>query len=227
MSDFRRRGFIQAAHGISQAARIWHGEAFSMLEGQVAASVNGHGPLPAANSRAFEDYKRLISAVAERLTALLGNGDLRSFYFNRRFGSVFEAAPSEYWSKPESEGMLVRLYFEASEIQSSASQPVPRESLYFSVGELAELLNPGCGEKSLAFVKIPLDGPGKKNLAAALKWLSEQRPKIRRADQVQMVRDWPEFRKYRITDRDLREAARTVPLPRGRHRKNERDLSRQ
>lgn len=65
--------------------------------------------------------------------------------------------------------MLARLFYEAFEIQSSVSQPVPRDSIYFSASDLAELLNPGYAEKKrLAFVKIRLDAVAKKELADEL-----------------------------------------------------------
>ena len=43
MSDFLKRGFLRASHGILKAARIWHGEIFSEVDCKPA--INGHGPL--------------------------------------------------------------------------------------------------------------------------------------------------------------------------------------
>jgi len=219
MSDFRRRGFVRAEHGILMAAQNWHKESFSEIEGKAAAAINGHGPLSQASLLAFEKYKRLISNVAKRLNVLLRDGELRSFFFNRQFADRFEAVPTAHWSEPESVGELVRLFFEAFEIQSSASKPVlPRDSLYFSGSDLAESLDLEFARR-WPFVKIPLDAVGKKELADALQSLSEQRPMRRRPDQFKAAKKLPELRQYRITDRDLREAARKRPLPLGRPRK--------
>src|SRR5437868_5446666 len=152
MSDFRRRGFVRASHGILKAAKIWHGATFTELEGKVA--VNGYGPLTAASSTIFAEYTRLVSDVVERLRVLLRDGELRSFLFNRQLSNFFQKVPSEYWAKPESAGTLERLFFEAFEIQSSVSQPVPRDSIYFSVSDLTELLEPGFANERLVFYKI-------------------------------------------------------------------------
>ena len=217
MSDFRRRGFVRASHGILKAAKIWHGATFTELEGKVA--VNGHGPLTAASSTIFAEYTRLVSDVVERLSVLLRDGELRSFLFNRQLHNLFQKVPSEYWAKPEAVGMLERLFFEAFEIQSSVSQPVPCDSIYFSVSDLAELLEPGFANERLVFYKIRLDEGMKKDLADALRSLSERPPKLRRPDQFKLVRELPEFQQYRITDRDLREAASKAPIPPGRPRK--------
>jgi len=216
MSDFRRRGFVRASHGVSKAAKIWHGATFSELEGK--AAVNVHGPLTAANSTIFAEYTRLVSDVVERLRVLLRDGELRSFLFNRQLHNLFQKVPSEYWATPESAGMLERLFFEAFEIQSSVSQPVPRDLIYFSVGDLTELLEPGFTNERLVFYKIRLDEGAKQDLADALPSLSERHPKLRRPDQFKAARELPEFRQYRITDRDLREAARKAPIPPGRPR---------
>jgi hypothetical protein len=217
MSDFRRRGFVRASHGILWAAKIWHGATFSEVEGK--AAFNGHGPLTAESSTIFAEYTRLVSDVVERLRVLLRDGELRSFLFNRQLSNLFQKVPSEYWAKPESAAMLERLFFEAFEIQSSVSQPVPRDSIYFSVGDLTELLEPGFANERLVFDKPHLDQGMKKDLADALRSLSERHPKLRRPDQYKMARELPEFRQYRITDRDLREAARKAPIPPGRPRK--------
>ena len=215
MSDFRRRGFIRASHGILKAKKIWHGATFGELEGR--AAVNGHGPLTAASSTIFAEYTRLVSDVVERLRVLLRDGELRSFLFNRQLSNLFQKVPCEYWAKPESAGTLERLFFEAFEIQSSVSQPVPCDSIYFSVGDLTELLEPGFANERL--IAPLLDEGMKKDLADALRSLSERHPKLRRPDQFKMVRESAEFRRYRITDRDLREAARKAPIPPGRPRK--------
>jgi len=213
MSDFRRRGFIRASHGILKAKKIWHGATFGELEGR--AAVNGHGPLTAASSTIFAEYTRLVSDVVERLRVLLRDGELRSFLFNRQLSNLFQKVPCEYWAKPESAGTLERLFFEAFEIQSSVSQPVPRDLIYFRLSDLTELLEPG----SASFGKMRLDEGTKQDLADALRSLSERHPKLRRPDQFKLVRELPEFRQYRITDRDLREAARKAPIPSGRPRK--------
>jgi hypothetical protein len=215
MSDFRRRGFTRAAHGILQAARIWHGEDSRVIEDTASVAVSGHGPLPAASCVVFEEYKGLISAIAERLIGFLRNGELGSFHFNRQFGGVFDAAPAAFWSKPEAVDMLIQLFFEARETQSSASQPVPRDSLYFRVSDLAELLDAGNARRRTFFGK-PLDTEAKKRLADVLQSLSEQR--IPRPEQFPIVRESSEFLEYRITDRDFRKAAKRAPLPPGRPR---------
>ena len=132
-------------------------------------------------------------------------------------GLFFSTANSAIFSRrcrpstglsPKSAGMQERLFFEAFEIQSSVSQPVLRNSIYFSVGDLTELLEPGFANERLVFNKPHLDQGMKKDLADALRSLSERHPKLRRPDQYKMARELPEFRQYRITDRDLREAAR-------------------
>src|SRR5712672_81131 len=120
MSDFRRLGFVRTSHGILKAARIWHGATFSELEGKAS----------------FAEYARLIWDVVERLRVLLRDGELRSFHFNRQLNNLFQKVPSEYWVKPESAGRLARQFFEALEIQSSVSQPVPCDLIYFSVADL-------------------------------------------------------------------------------------------
>jgi hypothetical protein len=45
MSDFRRRGFTRAAHGILQ-------ENFGVIEDRASFAVSGHGPLPAESAPA-------------------------------------------------------------------------------------------------------------------------------------------------------------------------------
>jgi hypothetical protein len=213
MSDFRRRGFTRAAHGILQAARIWHGENFGVIEDRASFAVSGHGPLPAESAPASAEYKRFISEVAGRLHVFLLNGELRSFLFTTRFG--FQPVPREYWINPERVGMLEQLFFEAFEIQSSTSQPVLRDLIFFSVSDLVGLLDAG-NAKRRAFVKKPLDAEAEKRLADFLQSLSEQR--IPRPEQFRMARESPEF--LGITDRDLRKAAKQAPLPPGRPRKN-------
>jgi hypothetical protein len=218
MSDFRRRGFVRASHGILKAAKIWHGTAtFNELEGM--AAVNGHGPLTAANSEVFAEYMRLVSDVVERLRVLLRDGQLRSFLFNRQLSNLFQEVPSEYWVKPDSADRLARFFFEAFEIQSSLSQPVPCDLIYFSVGDLTELLEPGSANERLVFYKIRLNESTKRDLADLLRSIAERRPKLSRPDQFKLVRELPEFQQIRITDRDLREAARKAPIPPGRPRK--------
>ena len=183
------------------------------------AAVNGHGPLTAANSIIFAEYMRLVSDVVERLRVLLRDGQLRSFLFNRQLSNLFQEVPSEYWVKPESADRLARLFFEAFEIQSSLSQPVPGDLIYFSVGDLTELLEPGSANERLVFCKIPLNESKKKDLADSLRSIKEQCPKLSRPDQFKLVRELPEFQHIRITDRDLRKAARKAPIPPGRPRK--------
>lgn len=218
MSDFYRRGFVRASNGILKAATIWHGATFSELEGQ--AAVYGHGPLTAESSTIFAEYKRLVSDVIEQLCVLLRDGAFGSFLFNRQLSNLFHPVPPEYWDNSESAGMLERLFLEALEIQSSVSRPFPCDSIYFSADDLTRLQECGfANERGLVFDEIPLDEGAKNDLAYVLRTLSEQRPKIRRPDQFKMVPEMPKFRRYRITDRDLREAARKAPIRPGRPRK--------
>ena len=216
MSGLRRCGVIGAADGILKAARIWHGKTFSTIEAYATPAVYQHGPLTAAMSAVLTEYKTLISTVAERIRISLQDGKLRAFFFNRRFGSIFRAVPSEYWSKPESLSLLERVFFEAIEYQSSSSQPAPRESIYFMVRELDELLGSGFAR---VFLKDRLDMDMKRHLADVLQFLSEQYPGLRRPDQFKLAQEHADLRRYRITDRDLREAARQAALSPGRPRK--------
>src|SRR6266849_4959993 len=104
MSDFRRRGFVRASHGILKAAKIWHGATFSELA-------------------SFAEYTRLIWVVVEQLRILLRDGELRSFLFNRQLGNHFQKVPCDYWAKPESAAMLERLLFEHSDPPPPAPHP--------------------------------------------------------------------------------------------------------
>jgi hypothetical protein len=218
MSNLHWSGVIGAADGILRTAKFRHGATFSTIDAKATPAIYGHGPPTAAMSSVFAEYRRLISTVTEQIHNSLQNGKLRAFFFNRRFGNVFRAVPSAYWSKPESLSLLERVFFEAIEFQSFSSQPAPRDSFYFMVGELDELLVYGFARKSV-FLKDRLDKDGKRYLADVLQRLSEQYPGLRRPDQAKLVREHPDFRRIRITERDLREAARQAPLPPGRPRK--------
>jgi hypothetical protein len=48
---------------------------------------------------------------------------------------------------------------------------------------------------------------------------------LTRKEQFDAVRKSPEFASYHLTDRDLRQAAKTVTVPKGRPRKKRRDLT--
>jgi hypothetical protein len=48
---------------------------------------------------------------------------------------------------------------------------------------------------------------------------------LTRKEQFDAVRKSAEFARYHLTDRDLRQAAKTVTVPKGRPRKKRRDLT--
>jgi hypothetical protein len=219
MSDFRRRGVILAGHGMLRAGKVWHSQVFSMIEGEPFAALSGHGPLPEAGSRTFEAYTIFVSMVAERLRVFLQDGDLRSFFFNRQFGDVVQEVPAAYWARPESVAMLQRDFFDAFEIQSSLSQPVPRDSFYFSVSDVTEILQPGFAKKKSVPNKVPLPRAKQRELVDALRSIVDQNEGIRRKEQFKMLEELPEFRGYWITDSNFRAAAKGVPVKRGRPRK--------
>jgi hypothetical protein len=216
MSDFPRRGVIRAGQGMLRAGKVWHSKVFSMIEGEPFAALSGHGPLPEAGSRTFAAYTMLVSMVAERLRVFLQNGDLRSFFFNRQFGNVFQEVPAAYWASPESVAMMQRVFFEAFETQSSLLQPVPRDSIYFSVSDLTEILQPGFAKKKSVVDKVPLPRAKQPKLVDALRSIVEQNEGIRREKQFKLLEELPEFRGYWITDSDFRAAAKSVPVKRGR-----------
>jgi hypothetical protein len=157
-----------------------------------------------------------VSLVAERLRVFLQDGDLRSFFFNRQFGNVVQEVPAAYWARPESAAMLQRVFFDAFEIQSSASQPVPADSIYFSVSDLTEILQPGFAKKKSVLHKKPLPKAQQRKLVDALRSIVEQNEGIRREKQFKLLEELPEFRDYWITDSDFRAAAKNVPVKRGR-----------
>jgi hypothetical protein len=221
VNNFRQYGFIRASHGILRAAKVWHSEAFTLIEGKAFAALNGHGPLPEASSTAFEAHKTIISIVAERLRVFLLDGDLGSFFFNRQFGNVFQEVPPAYWAKLESRAMLERVFFEAFETQSTTSQPAPRDSFYFCVSDLTKILQSGSARKRSVIGKMPLPRAKQQKLADALRSIIEQNEGIRRKEQFKMLQELPEFRMYWITDRDLRAAAKEVPIKRGRPREDD------
>jgi hypothetical protein len=202
-----------------RAGKLWHGKVFIMIEGEPFAALSGHGPLTEAGSRTFEAYTMVVSMVAERLRVFLQDGYLRSFFFNRQFGDVFQEVPAAYWARPESVAMLQRVFLDAFEIQSSSSQPVPRDSFYFSVSDLTEILQPGFAKKKSVLNKVPLPRAKQPELVDALRLIVEQNEGIRRKEQFKRLEELPEFRGYTITQSNFRAAAKDVPVKRGRPRK--------
>jgi hypothetical protein len=216
MSNIPRHRLIPAVQYIVLTVRDRYHEHFARLHAEAveadAARLRGEPPAPSV--RIVDHYKKYAPLVAEELLRQIRAGRIKA-YEQCREGGFRELAP-EFLSGPESNGVLEEPLFKP--VGRPVRHPIFLDrsvAVELRRTELAEKTSPSFNPASSVRQK-----PLPTKMMADVIRLLELLPTVPRPEQAKAVR--AKFREYRITDRILREAARSAPVPRGRPRDNTR-----
>jgi hypothetical protein len=211
MPDFCPDGYVSTRDAIARAARHWFAERLEGLEEAVASQSRTSPKTPIEQAvQAFswphisEDWRGIASETVHRLRNQLHQGELTAHYFDN-YGR--HTLPREFWAATQADGVLESgLYWPFGE-PSSVLERRPNYPLFLREMELRRLLTDQPEEKrQLPRSRLP-------DLADALRRLGHLPD---RNAQLQALRELPEFREFKITFADFREAARRLPRNPGR-----------
>jgi hypothetical protein len=209
LRDFCPDGYLRSQHAILRAAGYWFPERFAALEraaGFEAKPDNSMGAAVRAFSQPqFPDALEEIAIQAVRqLRNLLHQGKLHGYYFGH-WGR--QSVSCEFWATADANGILERAVYWPLGRPSSLYEQRPNCPLFVLRSELDALLSAEPAKKrSLPRSKIP-------ELVAALCELGDLQ---NRQLQYAALCELPQFREFKITRADFREAARHLPRKGGR-----------
>jgi hypothetical protein len=210
MSDFSPHGYERTPRGVARAARHWFADEFDKNEAAIVPQSGAKPQDPIEQAvRAFSwpeipnEWWQIANQTVHRLRNLLLQGELHADYFDA-FGR--HSVPREFWATPQADGVLESgMYWpfgQASRVYEWQPNCYP---LFLREIELRELLSEQPAEKrQLPRSKIP-------ELVAALRELGGTRQA-----QYELLCALPQFRGFKITRADFREAARHLPREPGR-----------
>ena len=215
MIDFCPDGYLATAKAMAVAARRWFPERFAALEKtatslqgaelespiEKAARVFSQPPIPDDWRQAFEEIK---NETVNRLRNLLHEGKLHGYYFDN---DGRRTTSREFWATADADGVLDTGVYWPLGRPSRLFEQRPNYPLFLLQSEFDKLLT-GEPAKRRPFPRSRLP-----DLVAALRKL-EDLPD-RRA-QYQALCELAEFREFKITHANFREAARHLPRDPGR-----------
>ena len=215
MSDFSPDGYEPTPRAVARAAHHWFAQELEKNEAAIAPQAGAKPEDPIEQAvRAFswpqfpKEWWQIANETVHRLRNLLHQGELNADYFDT-FGR--HSVPREFWATPQADGILESgLYWpfgKPSRVYERQPNGCP---LFLRETELQKLLTDQPAEKRrLPRSKIP-------ELVAALRELGGNRQA-----QYEALCELPEFREFKITRADFREAARHLPRERGRKSRQE------
>ena len=218
--DFSPDGYLATAKAMAVAARRWFPERFAALE-KTATSQQGaelenpiekavrifsQPPIPDDWRQAFEEIK---NETVNRLRNLLHEGKLHGYYFDN---DGHHTTSREFWATADADGVLETGLYWPFGRPSRVYEQRPNYPLFLLQSELDTLLSAEPAKKrSLPRSKIP-------ELVAALRELGGL---PNRQAQYAALCELPQFREFKITRADFREAARHLPRKGGRKSRQE------
>lgn len=216
MIDFCPDGYLATAQAITDAARCWFPERFAAPEKTATSQqeVELEGPIERA-VRIFsqplipDDWRQAFEATVNRLRNLLHEGKLQAYYFDN---DGPHTTTREFWATAYADGVLETGVYWPFGQPSRKYEQLPNYPLFLLQSELDMLLSPEpANKRSLARSQIS-------QLVVALRDL-EDLPN--REAQYEALCELPQFREFKITRADFREAARRMPRKGGRKSRKE------
>jgi hypothetical protein len=212
MSQFCPDGYLPIRAAISIAAQCWFSDKIAALEITAEAELEpkpdrsldalSQPEVPYAWRHAFEE---IAKETMHRLRDVLHQGKLKAYYF-REYGR--DSVWREFWATAEADGVIESgTYWPRGRPTRLLYDQGPNYPLFLKQQELDALF------KKEAAGKLPLPRARKPELIAALRAL-EDLPNRKR--QREALHKMPEFQRYRLTDKLLREAEKQVPRASGR-----------
>lgn len=197
------------------AAQHWFAERFDALEAateaeppakseshiEEAVRAFSQPQMPEVWQHAFEET---VSQTVHRLRNFLHQGKLDAYYFESD-GRL--TVPRDFWATAQANGVLESGTYWPFGAPSRVYEWRPNYALLLLQSKLDALLSEEPGRKR------PLPRSKMPELVAAL---GKHDDLPNRAAQLQALRNLPEFREYRITTANFREAARRLPRDPGR-----------
>lgn len=215
MSGFYPDGYVPTQEAIARAAEYWFPERFAALkiaaapqpqakpDNGVDAAARAFSPPPQIPETSQREFADIANQTVHRLRNLLHQGELKAYYFADD-GS--HAVPCEFWATTAADGVLEMGTLWPFGQPTAWYERRPSYPLFLAQLELGVLLsNQHTTKRHLAATEIP-------KLVAALRNLAH----LSRPAQRDALRELPEFRGYRITEKLFREAAQKVPRGPGR-----------
>jgi hypothetical protein len=211
LRDFCPDGYLPSQDAILRAAGYWFPEQFAALE-RAGGSLSEAKPdnsieaaVRAFSQPQFPDGLREIAIQAVRqLRNLLHQGKLHGYYFGH---GGRQSVSREFWATADADGVLERGVYWPFGRPSWVYEQRPICPLFLLQSELDALLSAEPAKKrSLPRSKIP-------ELVAALRELGDLQD---RQLQYEALCELPQFREFKITRADFREAARHLPRKGGR-----------
>jgi hypothetical protein len=214
--EFCPEGYVSTQQAIARAAERWFAEQFHKLEKamELQAERKPEGHIEQA-VRAFsgpeypEEFRQIAFETVLRMRNLLHRGELSAYYFDN-YGR--HSVPRDFWATAEADAVLESGVYWPFGAPSRVYESRSNYKLFTRQLELDRLLSETPAEKR------PLPRSMMPALAEALRRL-EDLPN--RKAQLQAVRELAEFRGFKITVADFREAAKNLPRKPGR--KSERE----
>ncbi len=215
MPEFSPDGYVSTQRAIATAAERWFAEQVQKLqtasESQAERKPEGHieQAVRAFSGPTFlEEFEQLANQTVSRMRSILHKGELTAYYFDSQGR---HSVLGNFWATAEADGVL----------ESGRYWPFGRPSrvyerrpsccpLFLREAELQKLLTDQTAKtRRLPRSKIP-------EIVAALAELGGNRQAQYRA-----LCEFPQFREFKITRADFREAARELPREAGRKSRQE------
>jgi hypothetical protein len=219
-------GYVTMQEAIWETALCWHAQQLTALEASVAegASVERSGveALSGAIStrqrtswQIQQVFAEIVPDVVDWLRNILHKDRvLTVYYFGKVFSNGRKAINPDFWTTADADGVLeTGMFFPFGRPIRSFETRLSFQVLLLWAELEALLTEPPADKKPFPSTKTS-------EIVAALRELDDL---PNRAAQGAAVRDLPQFRGFRITDRILRDAARQAPRPLGRCRNQQSD----
>jgi hypothetical protein len=209
LRDFCPDGYLPSQDAILRAAGHWFPEQFAALERAAGFEAKSDTSIDAAvrafSQPQFPDALREIAIQAVRqLRNLLHQGKLHGYYFGH---GGRQSVSCEFWATADADGVLeTGVYWPFGPPSWGVYEQRPNCPLFLLQSELDELLSAEPAKRSLPRSKIP-------ELVAALREHGDLQD---RQSQYEALCELPQFREFKITRADFREAARHLPRKGGR-----------
>ena len=206
MSSFRPDGYVSTREAMFEAGVHWHAEQFAALEAFAAAdsSTEGVEAQSHASSRHHrispemqQMYATIVPKIVNRLRNILHDKQLTAYYFGGLFSNGPSAVDHDFCATAEAEGVLESGMFFPFGKPTHSFESRPSYQLFVLRAELDALFSePPTTKNPFPMAKLP-------EIVAALREFDNL---PNRAAQHAAIRDLPQFRRYRITDKVLRAA---------------------
>jgi hypothetical protein len=159
-------------------------------------------------------YAEIVPKIVNRLRNILHDKQLTAYYFGGLFSNGRSAVDHHFWATAEAGGVLESGMFFPFGGPTRSFGSRPSYQLFLLRAELDALFaEPPAAKKPFPMAKL-------QEIVAAL---HEVNNLPNRAAQHAAICDLPQFRRFRITDKVFRRAAKQAPRPRGRRRNQQHD----